>query len=100
MSTADAPREALSTVLRAGGHPPSIIDEWLASEPKAPGDFSEDRRRYGAFWALSDGLIERAPRKPLRQPAQAEAVAAIRGRTRTSRENFLNAHVEKVYAGL
>jgi (3,5-dihydroxyphenyl)acetyl-CoA 1,2-dioxygenase len=100
MSAVTAPREALSTILHAGGYPPAVIDEWLAAEPMAMGDFGDDRRRYGAFWALSESLIERTPKKPLRQPAQADAVAAIRQRTRASRENFLNAHVGKVYAGL
>jgi len=92
--------QSLSSDLREAGLPAHAVDEWLAAEPRACGEFGEDRRLYAAFWALADALIARQPKKPRRNAAGAKAAAAIRERARRSRERFLDAHVEKVYAAL
>jgi thioesterase DpgC len=92
--------EFLAADLREAGVPPEAIEEWFAAEPRETSEFGEDRRLFAVYWALGDGLIARLPRKPQRNAAQAKAVAAIRARGRSSRERFLAAYVEKVYATL
>jgi len=91
---------ALRATLRDGGLPAPAIDDWIAAEPKAPGQFGEDRRRYAIFWALAHALIEGLPRKSARKPDEAKAAEAIYERARASRASFLGAHAEEVYAAL
>ncbi|HME84086.1 MAG TPA: enoyl-CoA hydratase/isomerase family protein [Roseiarcus sp.] len=91
---------ALRATLRDGGLPAPAIDDWIAAEPKAPGQFGADRRRYGIFWALAHALIEGLPRKSARKPDEAKAAEAIYERARASRASFLGAHAEEVYAAL
>jgi (3,5-dihydroxyphenyl)acetyl-CoA 1,2-dioxygenase len=98
--TAPLSPEALGATLGDGGLPAPAIDDWIAAEPKAPGEFSQDRRRYATFWALARALIEGLPGKPARKPAEAKAADAIHQRARASRANFLGAHAEEVYAAL
>jgi (3,5-dihydroxyphenyl)acetyl-CoA 1,2-dioxygenase len=86
--------------LNDAGLPIAAAKEWLAAEPAEPAAFGDDRVRYAVFWSLSDSLVERLPKKPLRGPAQAKLAAAIRARARASREAFLRAHAEAVYAAL
>ncbi len=93
-------REVLRATLRDAGLPAPSIDQWIAAEPKAPGEFGEDRRRYPVFWALACALIEGVPGKSARKPAEAKAVEAIHERARASRASFLGMHAEEVYAAL
>jgi thioesterase DpgC len=93
-------REALGATLRAGDLPAPAIDDWIAAEPKTPGAFGEDRRRYAIFWALARALIEGVPGKSARRPAEAKAAEAIHDQARASRASFLGAHAEEVYAAL
>ena len=99
MGAADT-TEALRATLREGVPAHPAIDDWIASEPSAPAEFAEDRRRYAAYWRLERALIESVPKKPLRKPVEAKAVEAIRARARASRAAFLAAHAAKVYAAL
>jgi len=85
-------------VLRAGGIPDAAIEAWLAAVPQTSGVFSEDERRYGVFWRVCDELIARLPKKPDRAAAQAAAAELIFRDARASRERFLRAHAESVYA--
>ena len=78
--------EALRATLRDGGLPAPAIDDWIAAEPKARGEFGEDRRRYAVFWALARALIEGVPRKSARKPAEAKAAEAIHERAAFSPE--------------
>jgi (3,5-dihydroxyphenyl)acetyl-CoA 1,2-dioxygenase len=94
-----APEQYLAD-LSGAGLPPSSVADWLAAAPKAAGGFADDRQSYAAFWALSDALIERLPKKPLRRPAEAKAAAAIHEKARACRETFLAAHVAKVYGAI
>ena len=93
-------REALRATLSDGSLPAPAIDQWIAAEPKAPGEFGEDCRRYAIFWTLARALTEGLPRKPARKPAEAKAAEAIHERARASRSSFLGAHAEEVYAAL
>jgi thioesterase DpgC len=92
--------DALRATLRECGLPASSVDDWIVAEPKSPGDFGEDRRRYAIFWTLARALVERFPRKPARRRVEAQAVEAIQERARAARWRFLGAHAEKVYAML
>jgi (3,5-dihydroxyphenyl)acetyl-CoA 1,2-dioxygenase len=85
-------------VLRAGGIPDAAIEAWLAAAPETSGVFSEDERRYGVFWRVSDELIAHLPKKPARAAGQAAAAELIFREARASRERFLRAHAEAVYA--
>jgi (3,5-dihydroxyphenyl)acetyl-CoA 1,2-dioxygenase len=82
------------------GLPAAAVEEWLAAAPPEPTAFGDDRVRYAVFWSLSESLVERLPKKPLRSPTQAKLVAAIRAYARESREAFLRVHAEAVYAAL
>jgi (3,5-dihydroxyphenyl)acetyl-CoA 1,2-dioxygenase len=93
-------REALAATLSDGGLPAAAVNDWIAAEPKAPGAFGEDRRRYAIFWALARALIEGVPGKAARKPAEAKAAEAIHERARASRARFLGAHAEQVHAAL
>src|SRR5579872_859720 len=92
--------EFLAKDLQGAGLAAAAIDEWFAAEPRETSEFGEDRRLFAVYWALGDALIARLPRKPQRNAAEAAAVATIRGRARASRERFLAAYPEKVYATL
>jgi (3,5-dihydroxyphenyl)acetyl-CoA 1,2-dioxygenase len=92
--------EFVAADLREAGLPPAAIDEWFAAEPRETREFGEDRRLFAVYWALGDGLIGRLPRKPKRNPAEIKAATAIRASARASREIFLAAYVEKIYATL
>ena len=93
-------RQALGATLRDGGLPAPAIDDWIAAEPKTPGAFGEDRRRYAIFWALARALIDGLPGKPARKPTEAKAADAIHELARASRARFLGAHAQEVYAAL
>jgi thioesterase DpgC len=100
VGAAPSSHEALRATLRDGGLPDPAVDDWIAGEPKAPGEFGEDRRRYAAFWALARALIEGLPEKPARKPAEEKAAEAILERARASRASFLGVHAEEVYAAV
>ncbi len=86
------------SILRAGGLPEPAIDGWLGAVPEITGVFAEDARSHGVFWRLGDELIGHLPGKPHRTPAQAKAAGVVFARGRETRERFLRAHVEAVYA--
>ncbi|HLW91425.1 MAG TPA: enoyl-CoA hydratase/isomerase family protein [Roseiarcus sp.] len=90
----------IPAALNAAGLPAETIEEWIGAKPDAPGEFGDDRRRYAIYWSLSGRLIDRLPKKPARNAAEAAAALAIYEMARSSREEFLKAHVEKVYAAL
>lgn len=92
--------EFLAKDLQGAGLPAAAIDEWFAAEPRETTEFGEDRRLYAVYWALGGALIARLPRKPQRNAAETTAAATIRGRARASRQRFLAAYAEKVYATL
>jgi thioesterase DpgC len=92
--------EFLAAELREAALSLEAIDEWFATEPREVSEFGEDRRLFAVYWALGDGLIAKLPKKAERNPAEVKAAATIRGRARSSREKFLAAYVEKVYATL
>jgi (3,5-dihydroxyphenyl)acetyl-CoA 1,2-dioxygenase len=89
-----------ATALPEAGLPKDAIKEWLAAEPSAPEQFGDDRLRYSIFWGLTAGLLQRLPKKPQRSAPQEAAAEALNYRARRSREAFLRAHVENVYATL
>jgi thioesterase DpgC len=100
MDEAPKPADSTASVLREAGLPAESVEEWLSAEPDSPTEFGDDRLRYAVFWGLGAGLLQRLPKKPQRDLKQAKAAAAIHNRTRVSREAFLTAHLEKIYATL
>jgi (3,5-dihydroxyphenyl)acetyl-CoA 1,2-dioxygenase len=93
-------RAAANADLQTGALPQKDVDEWLAGEPRRASDLVGDRERFSAFWHDAARLIERLPRKPARDPAQAQAAQAIHQRTRDARELFLRAHAAAVYSAV
>jgi (3,5-dihydroxyphenyl)acetyl-CoA 1,2-dioxygenase len=93
-------RAAANADLQTGALPQKDVDEWLAGEPRRASDLVGDRERFSAFWHDAGRLIERLPRKPARNPAQAQAAQAIHQRTREARELFLRAHAAAVYSAV
>jgi thioesterase DpgC len=89
---------AKRNVLRAGGIPDTAIDAWLAAAPEASGVLGEDARHYGVFWRVSDELIGHLPKKPARAAAHVAAADLVFHDARASRERFLRAHADAVYA--
>jgi len=73
------------------------VAEWTAAAPRDTSDFAHDRSRYPHFWKKCDDLIDRLPRKPKRNPAEAEAAHFILSAARDQRERFLAAHAQSLY---
>ena len=73
------------------------LAEWTAAAPRDTSDFAHDRSRYPHFWKKCDDLIDRLPRKPKRNPAEAEAAHFILFAARDQRERFLAAHAQSLY---
>ena len=94
------PAAAANSDLQTGGLPQKDVDEWLAGEPRRASDLVADRERFSAFWHDAARLIEILPRKPARNPAQAQAAQAIHQHTREARERFLRAHAAAVYSAV
>jgi thioesterase DpgC len=91
---------SVAAMLSDAGLPPASVAAWLGAEPGVDGDLAEAGRRHEQYWRLAAALIKRLPKKPTRNPAEASAADAIRETARRSRERFLGAHVERVYAAL
>lgn len=89
-----------AVAVRAAGLPEQVLEAWTEAEPHAATDFVDDRARFGRFWQLSDQLVARLPPRASRNPAEADAGAAIHRRAREARDRFLRRHVEAVYAAL
>jgi thioesterase DpgC len=100
MNAPQTSSDATVSALRQAGLPAETISEWLAAEPAAPGQFGDDRLRYSIFWSLGAKLLADLPKKPQRSPREASAATALHQRSRASRDAFLRAHVEDVYATL
>jgi (3,5-dihydroxyphenyl)acetyl-CoA 1,2-dioxygenase len=86
--------------LRSAGLDERTLMDWAAAAPKRTGDFHVDRPRYVRFWQLSRDLVARLPRKPARNPAEANAARSILAAAREQRERFLAAHAEQLYDDL
>ncbi len=86
--------------LKAAGLAEADIDAWIADEPRETSDYADDCRRYAAFWAQSEALLDRLPNKPKRSEAEHEAARAILEASRAARERFLAAHAETLYDAL
>ena len=80
--------------------PEDAVQEWLADEPADTGDLISDRVRYRTFWQGAEHLIDMMPEKSARPAAQEQAVQAIQGRTRESRDRFLRTHARAVYGAV
>jgi (3,5-dihydroxyphenyl)acetyl-CoA 1,2-dioxygenase len=100
MRTEEAPATPALERMRGAGMSAADVEAWHRTTPSPTADFAADLRRYVAYWNLSDQLLNRLPRKPARSPAQTQAATAILDAARASRERFLGAHVQAVYAAV
>jgi enoyl-CoA hydratase/carnithine racemase len=96
----EVPREVIGEAIGATGLSRAEAAAWLAGEPAGTGGLAEDFSAHSPFWLGAEALIARLPRKPARTAAEARAAAMVRARARESRERFLAAHAEEVYAAL
>ncbi len=83
--------------LQAAGLDAKVVAEWAAAAPRDTTDFAHDRSRYPHYWKQCDDLIGRLPRKPKRNPAEADAAHFILSAAREQRERFLAAHAQALY---
>jgi thioesterase DpgC len=90
----------MNQAIDAAGLPAAEVAAWRSAEPSGTADFAADRDRFGTFWRLTEQLLARLPARPARGPAEAEAATAICRAARTSRDRFLERHVEAVYAAV
>ncbi len=88
---------AATHCLQSAGLDAKAVAEWLAAAPRDTIDFTHDRGRYAHFWKKCDELIGRLPRKPKRNPAEADAAQFIFTAARDQRERFLAAHAQALY---
>src|SRR5262245_24617010 len=88
---------AASDALLAAGLGQSEVSEWNAAAQSTTADCAGDCDRYAAFWARSNDLLSRLPRKPERSVAEAAAAQTILAAARDHRERFLAAHADTVY---
>jgi (3,5-dihydroxyphenyl)acetyl-CoA 1,2-dioxygenase len=89
-----------TTAMRAAGLPEHAVAEWSRALPAGTADHEPDVRRFGAFWRLSASLLRTLPHKPRRNEAEQATADALLSAARGSREAFLAAHVEQIYASL
>jgi (3,5-dihydroxyphenyl)acetyl-CoA 1,2-dioxygenase len=89
-----------TTAMRAAGLPEQEAQEWSQGLPAASGDYETDAPNFGAFWSRSSALLRTLPLKARRNDAEQAAAAALISVARASREIFLAAHVDEVYARL
>jgi thioesterase DpgC len=73
---------------------------WDAARPKIAGQFEQDAKAHSTFWRSGADMLAALPKKPTRNPEQARAAETILRVGRASREAFLKAHAEAVYATL
>jgi (3,5-dihydroxyphenyl)acetyl-CoA 1,2-dioxygenase len=92
--------ESVRASMRAAGLPEQEAQEWSVGFPATTGDYESDASRYSAFWRRSASLLHTLPPKPRRNKAEQVAADALSSVARASRESFLAAHVEQVYARL
>ena len=88
---------AATHCLQPAGLDAKSVAEWAADAPRDAIDFGHDRNRYAHFWKKCDDLIGRLPRKPKRNPVEAEAANSILSAAREARERFLAAHAPALY---
>jgi (3,5-dihydroxyphenyl)acetyl-CoA 1,2-dioxygenase len=89
-----------ATAMRAAGLPEQAALEWSEAFPARTANYESDARTFGAFWSRSAALFRSLPPKPRRNGAEQAAADALVSRARASREAFLAAHVDEVYARL
>lgn len=83
--------------LRTAGLPADAVSAWDAARPAQSSGYSEDRRRYSAFFRQSDALLSGLPAKPRRSIPEQAAAETILSTARASREEFLTAHANTLY---
>jgi thioesterase DpgC len=86
--------------LARAGLPENEVQAWLDGAPQAISSFAADTARFASFWAKGNEFFDILPAKPVRDAAQAVAVATIDRVCRKARESFLTAHVEPLYRAL
>jgi (3,5-dihydroxyphenyl)acetyl-CoA 1,2-dioxygenase len=89
-----------ATAMRAAGLPEQEAQEWSQGLPAASGGYETDAPSFGAFWSRSSALLRTLPVKARRNDAEQAAAAALISVARASREIFLAAHVDEIYARL
>jgi (3,5-dihydroxyphenyl)acetyl-CoA 1,2-dioxygenase len=89
-----------ATAMRAAGLPEQEAQEWSQGLPAASGGYETDAPSFGAFWSRSSALLRTLPLKARRNDAEQAAAAALISVARASREIFLAAHVDEIYARL
>jgi (3,5-dihydroxyphenyl)acetyl-CoA 1,2-dioxygenase len=89
-----------TTAMRAAGLPEQEAQEWSQGLPAASGDYGTDAPNFSAFWSRSSALLRTLPLKARRNDAEQAAAAALISVARASREIFLAAHVDEIYARL
>ena len=83
--------------MRAAGLGEDAVAAWLSAQEEQTTDFEADRARYSRFFQHCDDLLQRLPKKPRRNDAEAAAAAALLTGARGHRERFLAAHGEALY---
>jgi thioesterase DpgC len=91
---------SIESVAASANVPADVVRSWRIAAPDGPGDFAIDQQRFAEFWMKSRQLIESLPPKLKRSKAQVCVAEEVHRAARQSREQFLQRHVEAVYAAL
>jgi (3,5-dihydroxyphenyl)acetyl-CoA 1,2-dioxygenase len=87
-------------VLEQAGLPSETVKAWLDDVPNTTGDYDRDAASFSRFWRIGADLVSVLPKKPARTAPHAIAADALFDALRSSRDRFLQPHVEAVYRAL
>jgi (3,5-dihydroxyphenyl)acetyl-CoA 1,2-dioxygenase len=84
-------------LLEQAGLASGDVSAWLAAYPELRNDFSADSWACSNWWALSERLRTRLPKRAAREVNVIAASELIHAKERALREQFLSIHLEALY---
>ena len=86
--------------LRASGVGDAAAAAWAAAAPRLNGRLEDDARATTAYLTAGERLVDRLPPRPRRDERERAAAEALLAELHDTRDRFLRAHAEDVYAAL
>jgi thioesterase DpgC len=86
--------------LRGSGVGDDDAASWAAAAPRLNGRFEDDARATTAYLTGGERLVDRLPPRPRRDEREQAAAEALLAELHDTRDRFLRAHAEGVYAAL
>ncbi len=86
--------------MSAGAPSGTTVAKSSMEPPAVTGDFDRDRRAHVDYWERCSRLLAELPVKPKRNARDQDAADTLIKAARSAREQFLSAHVERLYVDL